>query len=57
MTMQHVMRAGDMRRGRREIYESLGQLLVSVEAWDLFAADVVFRRHISDFRGSIANQD
>ena len=39
------------------MYESLGQPLALLEARDPDPAEAVFRRHISDFRGSIASQD
>jgi DNA-binding GntR family transcriptional regulator len=53
--MMQAMRVGDMRRRHRETHESLGQLIVALEAQDPDAAELVLRRHISDFRGAIAN--
>jgi DNA-binding GntR family transcriptional regulator len=55
--MMQAMRVDDMRRRHRETHESLGQLLDALDARDPDAAEVILRRHISDFRGAIVNQD
>lgn len=52
--MMQVMRVGDMRRRHAETHESLTAILDALAARDADAAELLLRRHISDFRGAIA---
>lgn len=51
--MMQVMRVGDMRRRHRELHDSLQAILGALADRDQELLEVLFRRHVSDFRGAI----
>lgn len=51
--MMQVMRVGDMRRRHAETHASLSGILDALANRDADAAESLFRRHVSDFRGAI----
>lgn len=55
--MMQVMRVGDMRRRHRELHHSLQAILSALTDRDQELLEVLFRRHVSDFRGAILTEE